>query len=74
MSTVREQQYFSKINSNQLHHIMDDLDIPFANLNRILIKQNATSIASASSAHLLAYVRMTPSCMLKCCIICHFPP
>jgi hypothetical protein len=50
------QQPLIKISPKQLHDILDELHIPFTNLNRILIKQNATSIASASSKHLLTYV------------------
>jgi hypothetical protein len=54
-----EEVAFSKISSTELHAALDSLHIPFANLNRILIKQNATSIAAASPEHLLAYVSLT---------------
>mmetsp|Transcript_12726 Transcript_12726/g.20691 ORF Transcript_12726/g.20691 Transcript_12726/m.20691 type:complete len:105 (+) Transcript_12726:1329-1643(+) len=52
---------FTKISSAELNRLLDELHVPYANLNRLLIKQNATSIASTSSNSMLEYVRSSSS-------------
>lgn len=47
---------FSNISSKQLQDLLDEMQVPHANLKRILIKQNATSIAAASPIEMLSYV------------------
>ena len=57
---------FSRISSKQLQDKMKELRIPYDNMNRVFIKQNATSIARCSSHKLLAQVSFMMFVLFRC--------